>query len=135
MELSTKQTELVKALEARKIDARWNGQFLNCTTTLHKCDSSGNRTGKTRKIRWGLSFDDPDEVFGARVCDRNRQKAYVDKFSRDSFFEALRIGHGDDEALKFVNKCRADSLWHGAPDWWLDQHSNELISATDDDKE
>ena len=124
---STKQRELIEALADRNIKASWNGSFLNCTFTMTRAG------GKRRTLRWGLRFDDQATLEGPRVCDRNIQKAYVESFSRDTCFEAIRIGQGDDEALKYARECRLAGVRIGASNEWIDAH--EFLPVQDEVKE
>ena len=121
------QRQLIETLEGRNIAATWNDRFLNCTFTMTRVG------GKRRTLRWGLSFDDSATLEGPKVCDRNTNKAYVESFARDTFFEAIRIGQGDDEAISYVNECRRAGVRDGATQEWIDSHDVMPIHDEDDD--
>jgi hypothetical protein len=88
-----KQNELTAALDARNIDAKWNGDFLNCKVAI-----AGGR--KTKFARFSFVFDSAEYVEGARIC--KTKGTYAEHFAAQAFGIILLIGSGREEAAKFV---------------------------------
>lgn len=119
--MKSQQQQLIDTLKTdRRFDrAEFNGRFLNCCISI----KSG---GKTKKQKCSLIFDDPATLGGARVLFNTCVGAYSESFARDAFFEAVRIGSGDAEAVKFANECRESGVSIGASQQWIDAHRDQL---------
>jgi hypothetical protein len=126
--MTTKQAELIHVLTTdRKIDAAaFNGDFLNC-----RVDIRNKATGKVKPQKFSLVFDDAAELEGARVLFQSCKGAYSESFARDAFFESLRIGVGEAEAVKFANECREGGVRIGCSQQWLDANAALIAPIAD----
>ena len=121
--VSDLQQQLIDVLADRGIAAEFNGDFLNGSAKV-------TIKGKSKVQQFGVAFDDPATLDGARVT-RNLRGTYAEAFARDAFFETIRIGQGEAEALKFANECRAKGVRIGASKVWIDAHADQLTPVPD----
>lgn len=114
------QAALIDALAARKITARWAGDTLRIEATITKVN------GKQMKQAADLHFDDAATLEGPAVgrC----RGTYGEAFARDAFFEAILLGQGEAEAVRYNDECRARGTRSGASQAWLEAHpASELV--------
>jgi len=109
------QQQLIDVLDGRGIVARFNGSFLNGSTTIKKAN------GKSQKQEFGIAFDDAAALWGPRVT-RKLRGTYAEAFARDAFFEAIRLGQGEEETAAYVAECRETGVRSGASSEWLAAH-------------
>lgn len=96
---SEKQNELIAALDANKIESEWNGRRLDCKVAI----KSGS---KTKWQRFSFTFDDPEDIEGAAVC-QGMKGAYVEHFATQVLGIIILVGQGQNEADKFAAECVA----------------------------
>lgn len=114
------QKQLIETLAARKIVASFNGRFLNGSVTI-------SLKGKSVKQSFSLSFDDAAALEGAALVQSSLRGTYAESFARDMFFEAILLGCGNDEALKYQNECRRVGIRSGASNEWIAANEANII--------
>ena len=105
--MTTAQQNLIDALAARRITGSFNGRFLNCKTPVKS----------TKKVKWqkfGIIFDGAGSLDGPRACQGGKG-AYCEHYQRVGFYEAIRIGQGQEAADKFHAECKEGGVYSGAP--------------------
>ena len=112
--MTTLQNSLIEKLAARKITAVWAGNTLRIEATITRAN------GKKMKQAAELHFDDASTLEGPAVgrC----RGTYGEAFARDAFFEAILLGQGDAEAVRYNDECRARGTRSGASQAWLEAH-------------
>lgn len=116
--MTTKQQSLIETLVGRRIDAAFDSDMLHGDVTIKRAN------GKKCNQHFEIAFDDADELDGP--CVTRARGTYAEGFARDAFFEILRIGQGDDEAIKFANECRTSGTRIGATQEWIDAHADSV---------
>ena len=77
MKTTDEQRQLVQKLSEARIEAVFNGDFLNCKYTVRSAD-----TGRKRLMRFSFEFDDPSRCDGGRVLWRSLRGTYSDALAR-----------------------------------------------------
>ena len=112
--MTDKQNELIAVLAARKIAATFSGRVLRGEAAIKRAN------GKTQKQSFSIEFDDATTLDGPRVF--GCRGTYGESFARDAFFESIRLGQGDLEAVRFANECALTGVRSGASQEWIDSH-------------
>lgn len=112
------QDKLIATLEGRQIVANFSSNRLVGFAEV-------KIKGKAKRQRFVIEFDDAINLDGPRVAAHSGN--YGEAFARDAFFEALRIGQGDEAAALYDASCREIGLRSGAPQSWIDANGDRSM--------
>ena len=73
------QTMLIEKLAAERIEAKFNGDFLNCRVKI-----TVEETGKIKWQKFSFVFDSADDCQGSRLLPRSLKGAYSKHFADEA---------------------------------------------------
>jgi hypothetical protein len=84
------QQQLIEKLAAKKIEATFSGDFLNCRVAI-----TNRESGKIKWQKFSFVFDDAADCQGARLVGK-MSGAYSEHFAKDAF--AIIVAHSTEVA-------------------------------------
>jgi len=82
--------------------------------------------GKEKRQSFEIAFDDATVLTGPRVVGTRGK--YGESFARDGFFEAVRLGQGEEAARSLHEEFKARGTLSGASQAWIVAY-NECVQS------
>lgn len=89
--MNADQISLIEKLTAAKIEATFNGSFLNCRVAVHAGP-------KTKWQKFSFVFDSAGDCQGSRLVWRSLKGAYSEHLAKDA--AAIIMAHSDEIAAR-----------------------------------